>query len=128
MILFHVTLPGPVKGGKNSIGITRTGMRYPKKAFVEWRNRSAWYVLAAKRLLIGKTFPILVPVRATIHYYPPDRRRRDVPALIDGLWHLLEHKDCGIVADDALIEDVYFVTHRDAPKENAGVTVTMEAK
>lgn len=38
----------------------------------------------------------------TVRYYPGDLIRRDAPALIDALCHLLER--CGIVEDDAQIK------------------------
>lgn len=125
VILFHVTIPGPIRGaGKNHVGITRTGRRYPLKGFAGWREVASLHVLAVRRLLPLLTFPIRVPVRGTMHYWPADRRKRDVPAIEDALWNLMEH--CGIVEDDYLIRDAHFFTHMDTDQP-PGITLTLEA-
>lgn len=109
--IFSVFLPGPISSGKNNMGVTRTGLHYPKPNFVKWRDAAYPHILSAKsRSPIRGRFPIDHPITAHITHVPTDRRRRDVPGMIDGLWHLLER--FGVVKDDCLIENVTFDTNR----------------
>ena len=93
---------GQVRGGKNSVNITRTGRRYPNKNFEVWRTAMHRQIVA--QLATWK--PITVPTKATIRYWPGDLRRRDAPAIQDGLWHVLERIDPPIIKDDALLQSV----------------------
>lgn len=110
-------ISGQIHGGKNHIGITKTGKRYPKKEFVEFRNH------ALKDLapyLQGEP-PFEGPIRVYVGYCKSDRRRRDLPALIDGLWHVFER--AAIVNDDSQFEELVWVrTLWDEP----GVRITFE--
>lgn len=63
MILFHAFIPGPVRGGKNKVGMTRTGHRYPLPHFVKWRNEAMPYVM-------GRCRRIEAPVKGTFIYVP----------------------------------------------------------
>ena len=68
--------------------------------------------------------PLSVPVTASIDYFPGDRRKRDVPALMDGLWHVLEKAN--VVVDDSVIRNIgYWMTH-DLDKENPRIVVRLE--
>lgn len=98
--MIELVLYGKVSAGKNNMGVTRTGVHFPRPAFRKWRDAAVVQVLAqvAKRPLLS------VPLRATVCYYPGDLRRRDMPAIIDGVWHVLERS--GVVKDDALIHEV----------------------
>lgn len=80
--------------------ITRTGLHYPNPAFSKWRSDMARQITAQLATITALT----VPVKAGIEYWPGDLRRRDVPAILDALWHLLEF--CRILKDDALIQAV----------------------
>lgn len=128
MVLFQVFLPGRCSSGKNAIQITRSGHRYPSKKFVEWRDGATAHVLKAKNQ-IRAVFPFAVPIKGTFSYFPIDRRRRDVPGMLDAIEHLLER--CGIVKDDVLIEDVDFRTYRnyqDYEGAAPGVMIVLETK
>ncbi len=100
-MIFTFTFDGQLPSGKNSIIITRTGKRFPSKRFSDWKK------LAIPKLKLEMqdygldNFPILKPCSVFIDYIPSDRRRRDVPGVIDAIWHVLEK--CGIVSDDVLL-------------------------
>ncbi len=81
------------------------GRRYPLPAFKEWRDKTLSQLLP-QWFAQGKPY-VVSPSAAAIRYWAGDERKRDVPAMIDGLWHCLEH--AGIVADDSLLEDVAWV-------------------
>lgn len=90
-------LTGKMKSGKNHIQITRTGKRYPKPEFVEWRTNMLAQMPAIKQPFVG-------PVRMGVYYIPGDRLRRDAPGMLDALLHLLEKH--GVVLDDAQVKKV----------------------
>lgn len=115
--LATITIIGQVHGGKNSMKVTRTGRHYPNRLFEQWRNHA---VFQTRLHYHGK--PITEPVKATIHYTAQDRRRRDVPAILDALWHVLER--AGVVADDCLIRDVDFTTDYDKHKPSVKIVLT----
>lgn len=100
-----IVLQGQIRGGKNNMGITRTGRHYPKKLFVEWRADME----AQVRAQVGYPGPYTKPLKAVFNYFPGDLRRRDVPAMLDAVFHVLERT--GIVEDDSLIEDTTWMKH-----------------
>lgn len=91
-----------IKGiGKNNIGITRNGIRYPKKSFKEFRN---YLISEILNILMHKyrnftTFE--TPVALTVYLFQNDRRNRDIPAILDAVCHILEKS--GIIKDDGLV-------------------------
>lgn len=93
--MLKLSLVGQVRGGKNSVAVTRTGRRYPNKLFAAWRD--AQVAVVRSQLPPGHE-PIAWPCGVCIEYTPEDRRWRDVPAVIDAIWHVLEA--AGVVADD----------------------------
>ena len=98
------TLDGQISGGKNHIGITRTGHRYPaSKNFINWRS----YAIAQLIPLRPHT-PIDYPVKMVVRYWKSDKRRRDIAALQDSLSHVLEREE--LITDDVLIEDIEWYT------------------
>ncbi len=109
MTPYEVLLPGQCPSGKNSIQTTRTGHRYPKKRFVDWRDAA---VLTAVRAIpkgtVGPMFRKPAMLAITVHYVPGDGRRRDVPGMLDAIFHVLER--AGAVEDDAQIQYVGWVT------------------
>ena len=112
-------IPGQIRGGKNNMITTRSGLHFPRREWAIWRNETV------NRLLFQKKSPIIeVETRAHIHYTPADNRRRDVPAVIDAIWHCLER--AGIVKDDSLIKDVLFHGFKKSP--SAGVELTLVPK
>lgn len=95
-----ITIPGQARGGKNNVIVTRSGHRFPNKVYAAWRDKAVMQVKGQYR---GKTC-FTVPCFANIRYWKGDLRRRDVPAIMDGIWHVLER--AGVVKDDCLLEDV----------------------
>ena len=84
----------------------RTGRHYPEPTFVLWRNQ------ILKTLLLPQYYKsrykrITTPSILIVRYWPGDLRRRDVPALLDGLFHCFEK--AGIIEDDSLIRDVHWI-------------------
>lgn len=77
----QMSFEGQIPSGKNAVNITRTGHRYPNKRFTEWRK-------TVINKVPGKD--ITEPVSVLVKYWPGDKRRRDVPGMIDALWHVLE--------------------------------------
>ena len=88
------------------MGVTRAGRHFPRATFRRWRDGAVAQVSAQVARHDG--LPICAPCHAMIAYHPGDRRRRDVPAILDALWHVLER--AGVVADDALLTRVTFET------------------
>ena len=113
-----ITITGQVKGGKNNIVICRNGNRFPKKEWAQWRDSK----VAEVRLQLPRGFQVItVPVNVCLDYVASDKRRRDMPAIIDAIFHVLEK--AGFCADDTLI----WVTRssRSYSKENARAVITV---
>lgn len=105
-MLCRFRLEGQVRGGKNNMIVLRNGMHIPKASWAKWRDAA----VDALRQQVDTTeerFPWCGIVKAVIKYQC-DLRRRDVPAVIDSLWHCIEK--AGIMSDDALIKHVDFQT------------------
>lgn len=85
---------------------TRTGKHYPNPLFVKWRADVMGQILRQK----GQGFKTID--NANWHwdfiYTPTDRRRRDIPAILDAVYHCLERT--GIIADDYFIQNMHFRT------------------
>ena len=113
----ELDLTGQVKGGKNNISITRTGHRYPNPVWAKWRDERVNEVLSQ-----FKGQMITVPCCAVVEYFAGDKKRRDVPAVIDSIWHVLEK--AGVVEDDCLIKSVDFRGGYD--KEDPRARITLE--
>jgi Holliday junction resolvase RusA-like endonuclease len=93
-----ITLPGQIRGGKNNMVVTRTGRHFPRPEWAKWRDAMVTHV---KRQLPVDWQPIAVPVNVRLDYAAGDKRRRDQPAIIDAIFHVLEK--AGVVTDDTLI-------------------------
>lgn len=93
-----IIIPGQIKGGKNNICITRSGHRYPNKEWAAWRDIAVYEV---KRQIPKGFKPITTPTDMSLVYIAGDKRRRDMPAIVDSIFHVLEK--AGIVADDTLL-------------------------
>ena len=103
-------LEGQVRGGKNHMQINfRTGTHYPTPEFAAWRNRACADLMVQKKDHPIK-FPLDQELACDINYTPSDNRRRDIPAILDAIFHVLERS--GIVADDALIKHIAFRTRQ----------------
>ena len=91
----RIIIIGQIMGGKNNIIVTRTGHRFPKPSWARWRDDA---VRQVKQFIPRGFTPIDSPVNVRLAYFAGDKRRRDMPAIIDSVWHVLEK--AGIVTDD----------------------------
>jgi Holliday junction resolvase RusA-like endonuclease len=91
---------GQIKGGKNNMKMTKSGRHYPSPEYEAWRDDVLWQL--KPQLKPFKEFlPITTPVSIIVNYFAENKHRRDAPAIIDSLWHVLEKS--GIVKDDCLL-------------------------
>lgn len=111
-----------LKSGKNRVLTTRTGHRYPPKAFKAWRDGM---VADIGRQVHNKIVPLpfVKPVHLVVRYVPGDRIRRDVAGMLDALCHVLER--AGIVLDDSQVQRVTWVTQT-MERGQARCVVTLE--
>lgn len=90
-----ITITGQIRGGKNSVQTTKTGRRYPNKVWAKWRDDAVREVVAQ----IPKGWkPISQHTNVRMEYFAGDKRRRDMPAIIDAAFHVLEK--AGFTEDD----------------------------
>lgn len=97
-------IKGQCKSGKNHMQISRTGRHFPLKSFVDWRSGVEAQIMAQ----VIPRIPLEGPCKARFWYFPGDLRRRDVPGMIDALFHVFERMT--LVKDDSLIKDVTWTT------------------
>lgn len=100
--LLTITLYGQLPSGKNGMGITAEGRRYPRARFARWRAEA---LAQLPRGIVKWTEPVCL----IVDYVPGDRRIRDRSGMLDAIFHLLERGR--IVANDGLIEDVEWHTY-----------------
>ena len=108
-------LTGQVRGGKNAMGVTKSGRHYAKAPFKRWRAE----MMSQINTQCGGVL-ISTPTNVRIDYVAGDRKRRDQTGIFDALFHLLEHAQ--IVTDDSLLWVVE--SSRSYSKESPGVTIT----
>jgi hypothetical protein len=94
----RLVITGQTRGGKNSMGVTRTGRHYPKKDWAAWRDAAVMQIQAQ---LPPGFQTITEPVNARLEYVASNHRRHDQPAILDAIFHVLERAE--IVRDDCLI-------------------------
>lgn len=116
--MIRFVLTGQIPSGKNAVVVTRSGMRFPAKRFKLWREDAFNQLMPYGNLKVPAAWEPHVLVR----YTPGDKRRRDVPGMIDALWHLMEK--FGMVDDDARFRHLSWTTCN-VDKERAGVDVTI---
>lgn len=113
---YKLFLPGITKSGKNGIQINpKTFAHYPKKSFVDWRNAMSKAIALQKDTLPAA--PITEEVHVSIWYSKGDNVRRDMPGIMDAIWHVLERS--GILADDTQVKTLTW--HKAPETEPAGV-------
>lgn len=97
--------------------ITRRGLHYPAPQFVAWRNKAVGELLKQRpgQFQISRNDYFW-----TFEYIPEDNRRRDIPAILDAIFHVLEKTE--IVLDDCIIKQLEFKTHS-ADKKAAGMVI-----
>lgn len=94
----RIVICGQIRGGKNNIIITRTGRRFPNPSWAKWRDEA---VRGVREQLPRHFKTITEPVNVRVTYIAGDRRRRDCPAVLDAVWHVLEK--AGVVSDDTFL-------------------------
>lgn len=95
-----LTLTGQVRGGKNHMGVNReTGRHYARAPFRKWRDEAVGQIRA--QLPDGWAPLSADTISVSLTYTTGDRRRRDMPAVLDALWHVLEK--AGVVEDDSML-------------------------
>lgn len=114
-----LTIKGQVRGGKNNMGTTKAGHHYAKKPFKTWRDDA---IAQVKSQLLPHWTPIDCPATVRLDYTAGDKRRRDMPAIIDALWHVLEKS--GVVTDDTFLWITNSVRKYD--KKSPGVSMLIE--
>jgi hypothetical protein len=115
---FRLVITGQIRGGKNNIIITRTGKRIAKPAWRLWCDDAIEQVRSQLRIAPFTT--ITEPVNIRINYFSGDRCKRDQPAIIDAIFHVLEKS--GVVADDSLL----WVTHSQRSYDKANPRAIIE--
>jgi len=108
---------GQIRGGKNNMVVMRTGHRFPKPEWAKWRDAS---VREIKGQLPPGFRPIEIPTDIRMDYIASDKRRRDMPAIIDAIFHVLEK--AGVVKDDTLLWIAE--STRGYSKESPSATIT----
>jgi Holliday junction resolvase RusA-like endonuclease len=111
----RIVLVGQVRGGKNAMGVTKTGKHYARPAFKKWRDEMSAQISMPLSFIMVRE-----PVNIRVDYVAGDRKRRDMTGILDALFHLLEY--CYIVSDDSLLWVVE--SSRSYSKESPGVTIT----
>lgn len=114
-LVIHIS--GQTRGGKNGVLTTRSGHRYPNREWALWRDEKVAEVIAQ---LPRNWKPIDQPINIRLDYVAGDRRRRDMPAIIDSVFHICEK--ALVCLDDTLIWVAQ--STRTYDKERAGVTIT----
>lgn len=85
------------KSGKNGVKTTRKGVRYPTPAFKAWRA----LCLDAIEKQGHSGANLQGKLDCVINYTPGNLIRRDVPGMMDAIFHVIERAE--IVQDDAKI-------------------------
>lgn len=116
-----LTLWGQIRGGKNNLIVTRSGHRFPRPEWAKWRDEM---VSSIKSQLPPNFKTIETDCRIAVEYWAEDRRRRDMPAIIDSIFHVLEK--AGVVRDDTLLWVVR--SSRGYDKANPRATITLEGQ
>lgn len=109
-------ISGQIKSGKNNMIVLRNGRHIPKKDWQEWRNR----VVPVLKEQMGAYPTIGTPCSMTVNYIASENRRRDVPGMLDAIFHCFERAE--IVKDDSLIKNVVW-NHCGVDEKNAGVDI-----
>jgi Holliday junction resolvase RusA-like endonuclease len=113
-----ITITGQIRGGKNSVQTTKTGRRYPNKVWAKWRDAAVREVAAQ----IPKDWrAIIEPTNIRMEYWAGDKRRRDMPAIIDAAFHVLEK--AGFTEDDTFLW--VKESTRSYDKQNPRLTITI---
>lgn len=116
-MLLTFNLKGQCLSGKNHKQITRSGHCYPLPRWAKWRDEMILQIRRPPK-------PITELLKATLVFTHADKRRRDIPGMMDALWHVLER--AGVIADDSQIVAGEWQTNLPPCKDLAGVTIKLE--
>jgi Holliday junction resolvase RusA-like endonuclease len=111
------TMAGQVVGGKNNLVVTRSGLHFPRKEFAQWRDAQV-FSLRAQRTHT----PLTSILSMTVGYYAGDKKTRDIPAILDAIFHCLERAE--VVVNDSQIKHVMFSTSLDKANPRAVLNIT----
>lgn len=78
--------------------ITKKGKHIPKKEWAAWRDQAVDQIARQLPIVIVR---IDEPTNIRLEYWAGDRKRRDMPAIIDSIFHCLEK--AGVVQDDTFL-------------------------
>lgn len=103
-----LVLEGQCPSGKNAVGITKSGRRYPSKRFAAWRASCFEQI---KKQLPKKFQQIKTDCNVTLDYYAGDLRKRDTPGIIDAVWNVLENYGAtkGVKKSGLIVSDDYYL-------------------
>lgn len=100
--MIKVVFRGQVRSGKNSMQVDpRSGRHYAAPLFDRWRNEQV-YRIRQQKGQPGILFPKIQVLAFKVDYWPSDRRRRDMPGVMDAVFHVLEAAQ--IVEDDVQLK------------------------
>lgn len=108
-ITFHDQIPS----GKNQVEEHwRQGkkVKHGNDRFAAWRQAAGMEFILQKAKwtpLQKMALPMLGDLVVTISYRPLDKTRRDLPGMLDALWHFLEHME--IIENDGQIKGVTWI-------------------
>lgn len=119
-----IVLQAQIPSGKNQVrtlyAVEKDGRKVPRKIpdarFVFWRELAGHEILEQRALWPAQFKKRLAqPVRLLISYHPLDNRVRDLPGMLDALFHLMVWTN--ILADDRWIRGVHwdYLNRTDGP-------------
>ena len=114
--MIEILLKGQVRGGKNHMMITKTGHRYPNKSWALWRDDALRQIADQ-----GPHELITTPSTIWVQYFAGDKRKRDVPGMLDALYHCLER--ALVVKDDFFLDHVIWTPGYDKADPRAHITI-----
>jgi Holliday junction resolvase RusA-like endonuclease len=124
-----IVLTEQIPSGKNAQGIAKNGRRYAKPRFINWREAASYEIMLQKRTwptVVKMALPLRGDCVVTISYREikkvPANGVRDVPGMLDALWHLLAHME--LIEHDGQIKGVTWVY----PWRTEGPCVEMEIR
>jgi Holliday junction resolvase RusA-like endonuclease len=118
-------IKGPMVGGKNMIQtafINGRKIRYPTQHFKVWRADVLRQIYSQRP---GLNVLFKEPVWFNVVYTPADRRNRDMPGMMDALFHVLEHAN--VVADDGLFKECLGWAELKPDPKNPGLKIEIGA-
>ena len=99
--MIEFTILGQVKSDKNHMQITRSGRHYPLPAFAKWRDDVIRQIDHINVLTFDK------PCSIQFSYWKGNLIKRDVPGMIDAIFHVLEKAK--FITDDSLFVNVHWL-------------------